>query len=316
LALRLGLAGYGAVASVHARRLAGGQAQLSCVFGPNLDKAQQFARRHGIASATDRFEELLTCCDAVIIASPTGCHFAQALEALDSGRHVLVELPPCAGEAEARRLGEAAARRGVTLGCAHTSRYLQAYRLVGDQIREGRLGIVAAVQYTRCLALRPRSWRDDALLHHAAHPLDLFLNWFPGFELVAAIARPPSGPRCDVSFLGRTAAGAPITAWVSYSSRDPKAELLVAGQEHTLATDGFSFVRRDGAELLWASEAEAAYEDAIGLQDTDFVRACQGSPLATPWAETVRLMRALDRLALLAGEDRSPVADSPTGGPR
>lgn len=316
MALRIGLAGYGAVAAVHARRLAGGEAQLSCVFGPNLGKAQEFARRHGIASATDRFEDLLARAGAVIIASPTGCHFAQALEALASGRHVLVELPPCAGEDEARRLGEAASRRGVTLACAHTSRYLEAYRLVGEQIREGRLGAVVAVQYTRCLVPRPRSWQDDALLHHAAHPVDLFLDWFPGFEPVAAIARPPAAPRRDVSFLARTASGAPIAAWVSYSSRELKAELLVAGQEHTLATDGFSYVRRDGAELLWASEAQAAYQAAIGLQDADFVRACLGSPLAVPWAETIRLMRTLDRLALLAGDSRAPAADSPSHSPR
>lgn len=303
MALRIGLAGYGAVAQVHARRLARlDQAELACVFGPSLEKAREFARRHEFAGATDRFEDLVAGCDAVIVASPSACHFEQALEALESGRHVLVELPPCASEAEARRLGQAAARKGVTLGCAHTSRYLEAYRLVGELIRSGRLGQIAAVQYTRCLALRPRSWQDDALLHHAAHPVDLFLHWFAEFEPLAAIARPEAGPRRDVSFLARAAGGLLISAWVSYSSRELKAELVVAGERHTLATDGFAWVRRDGAELLFDSDAAAAYEEAIGRQDADFLRACLGSPPAVPWTETVRLMAALDRLGALAAE--------------
>lgn len=310
--LRIGLAGYGAVAAVHARRLALlDEAPLGCVFGPSLDKAREFASRYGFAGATDRFEDLAARCDAVIIASPSARHFSQALEAIESGCHVLVELPPCGFQQEARRLGEVASRQAVTLACAHTSRYLEAYRLVGEQIRTGQLGEIAAVQYTRCLELRPRSWQDDALLHHAAHPVDLFLDWFAGFEPVAAIARPVRTPRRDLSFLAQAAGGALISAWVSYSSRELKAELVVAGQRHSLATDGFTYVRRDGAELLLESDATAAYEEAIGRQDAEFVRACLGGPPAVLWSETVRLMRTLDRLAELAAESASEADRSP-----
>lgn len=310
MVLRIGLAGYGAVAAVHARRLALlEEGQLTCVFGPSLEKARAFARSYGVACPTDRLEDLLARSDAVIVASPSAYHFEQALAAIESGRPVLVELPPCATEAEARHLGETACRRGLFLACAHTSRRLEAYRLVGEQIRSGQLGEIAAVQYTRCLALRPRNWQDNALLHHAAHPVDLFLDWFAGFEPVAAIARPERAPRRDLSFLARAAGGVPISAWVSYSSRERKAELVVAGERHTLATDGFIYVRRDGAELLFESDGTAAYEEAIGRQDAEFIRACLGGPPVVPWSETVRLMGTLDRLAKLAAESATE-ADS------
>lgn len=293
--LAIGLAGYGAVAAVHARRLPG----ISCVYGPNLGKAREFARREGIAQAADRYEELLAASEAVIIASPSGCHFDQAREALERGVSVLVELPPCASEGEAQALGEAAAKRGLTLRCAHTSRYLEPYRLIRRHVTGGLMGATQAVQYIRCLSPRQRSWEDDALLHHAAHPVDLFLDWFPGIEPVASVACPPAAHRRDVCFLFRDASGFPVSGFVSYSSRHLKAELLVVGERYTLATDGFSYVSRDGAEPLLEMDATEAYEAAIGDQDAEFIEACRGAPAGVPWPETVKLLWTLDRLTAL-----------------
>ncbi len=301
--IEIGLAGYGAVAEVHARRLRrNSAARLAAVYGPNREKAEDFARRLEIPRATDGLEELLEVSEAVIIASPTACHFEQAHAALARGRAVLVELPPCLSAAEAERLAEEAARRGSVLQCAHTSRYLAPYRRVREEIASGRLGTIFALQYTRCLRLRARSWQDDALLHHTAHPADLFLDWFGEFEPVAALTRPEEPPRQEVLFLARGGGSGQValSVFVSYSSRRPRSQVFIEGEAATLETDGFSYLRRNEAEILLELDAKETYEAAIERQDEAFLAACEGKPAGVSWEETVRLMRRLDRLAELA----------------
>jgi predicted dehydrogenase len=307
MGVEIGLAGYGAVAEVHARRLGGNRsARLAAVYGPNRAKAQAFAHRMGIPQATDRFEELLEASQAVIVASPTASHFEQARAALERGRAVLVELPPCLTAAEAQKLGEEAARRGLVLHCAHTSRYLEPYRRVREEIASGRLGRLFAVHYTRCLKVRERSWQDDALLHHTAHAADLFLDWFGEFEPVGALARPENPPRQEVIFLARGGASGEValSSYVSYSSRWPRAQVFIEGEAATLETDGFSHLRRNEAETLLELDAQEVYESAIERQDRAFLAACQGEATGIAWEQTVRLMRRLERLAELAHQRR------------
>jgi len=300
MALAVGLAGYGAVAEVHARRLKRDpSARLVSVFGPNLTKAEAFARRMEIPRATDRLEEFVEACEAVIVASPTACHFEQARAALQAGRAVLVELPPCTLAAEAERLAEEAARSGVVLQCAHTSRYLAPYQNVRRQIASGCLGAILAVNYIRCLKPRERSWQDDALLHHTAHAVDLFLDWFGDCEPLAALTHPKEPPRRQVALLARGGAAGEIalSAFLSYSSPWPRAETVIDGEAAALVTDGFSYLRRNGVETLLELDAEETYESAIEQQDRAFVAACRGEAAGIGWQETVRLMRRLDRLA-------------------
>jgi len=303
MAVEVGLAGYGAVAEVHARRLRrDSSARMAAVFGPDLKKAEAFARRMEIPRATDRFEELIEVSEAVIVASPTACHFEQVRVALGRGRAVLVELPPCTSAAEAERLAEEAARSGAVLQCAHTSRYLAPYERVREEIASGRLGAILAVDYTRCLKPRERSWQDDALLHHTAHAVDLFLDWFGECVPLAALTCPTEPPRRLVALLARGGAAGEIalSAYLSYSSPWPRAETVIDGESGALVTDGFRYLRRNGVETLLELDPEETYESAIERQDRAFVAACRGEPAGIGWPETVRLMRRLDRLAELA----------------
>lgn len=59
-----------------------------------------FARRHRIPSGCTDPRRALSETDAAVMASPSGFHATQALQALKLGVHVFVELPACetAGE--------------------------------------------------------------------------------------------------------------------------------------------------------------------------------------------------------------------------
>lgn len=300
--MRIGILGYGAVASVHARQLCDQRdVVLTAVYGPNCEKAAVFASTHKIAKFTDSMESLLPLVDAVIICSPSNLHYEQARLCIESGLHTLVELPPCESGAEAQLLERLSLEHDVILQCAHTSRYLSPYLRIADFIRSGKLGSVHQVNYLRHHVLLKRSWTDDALLHHAAHLLDLLIHWFGDITPQACAALPQIYIAQTVSLLGTLSNGAPATIAISYASHLPRMQMVMVGDSCTIETDGFSYIESDLKELKFSCEGQAAYEEAIRKQDAQFVDACQKKPCGVGWQETVKLIQVIDHFRMLGG---------------
>ncbi|MCU1258991.1 MAG: ligC 1 [Bryobacterales bacterium] len=292
--MRIAIVGCGAVAAIHASRLRAAGTPMVGICGSSLGKAQAFAAAHGIERAAADLDAALMDADAAIVASPSEAHFGQAMRALERRAHVLVELPPCASTAQAETLGRIAAGARRILQCAHTSRYLEPYRRVRRWIQEGRFGEIRQVHYVRGVVPSRRSWTDDALLHHAAHPIDLLLDWFGGLEPVAGVALPCGGPGRDISLLAQLPNGAPATIAISYSSKLPHGQLTVIGERHTLITDGFSSMESDDPSLNWRGDATATYEQAVADQDLAFLACCETLVGGVPWEETVRMARHVE----------------------
>ena len=284
------------MSSIHARQLiAEPSVEIVTVFAPNHEETLKFASGHNIKRVSDTLDEAVSLADAVIICSPSALHYRQARECLQLGVHTLVELPPCERTDEAEELGQLAQKRKVQLGCAHTSRYLVPYSRISNVIRRGELGTIQEVTYIRHHTLRDRGWADDALLHHAAHPIDLLLDWFGDLTSRGCVALPEVHNAQTVSLLGRLPNGAPVTISVSYASRLPRIQMLIVGDRHTVETDGFSYVRSDLGHLRYDSPEQLTYEQAIHDQDLAFLRACQGQRTGVVWQETVNLIRTLNR---------------------
>jgi 2-hydroxy-4-carboxymuconate semialdehyde hemiacetal dehydrogenase len=301
MTLKVAMIGYGAVGSIHADQLAAEPGvELWAVYGPKPEKSAAFASAHGIKSAHPTIVQAIADVDVAIVCSPSALHFQQAFECLDYGVHTLVELPPCATTAEAEALGEVAIRRGVLVGCAHTSRFLAPYARIRECIRDNVLGPLQEFNYIRHHQLRERSWRDNALLHHAAHPVDILLDWCGGLEPQGCVAMPDAQHAQTVALLGKLPSGGPATITVTYKSRLPHTRMLVVGEHHTLETDGFTYLRSDLGGLQFTGDGQQVYEQAVGDQDREFLRACQGHGGFVPWEETLKMIRAMDRFQALA----------------
>ena len=147
-----------------------------------------------------------------------------------------------------------------------------------------------------------RSWTDDALLHHAAHHVDLALHWFNWFEPIACVAHPAFERPQDVALLARLENGAPLHFGVSYSSRIPDSRVTIAGSKHTVLTDGFSYIRSDELTFEWKGDETLSYESAIRNQDQDFLAFVEGGDTGTPWNDTLHLAECLDRFLELGSE--------------
>lgn len=78
--------------------------------------------------------------DAIIIATPVASHFTLAAQALQAGKHVLVEKPLTTSSSEAEYLIEEAERRGLTLMVDHTFVYTGAVRTIRELIDNDGIG--------------------------------------------------------------------------------------------------------------------------------------------------------------------------------
>ena len=99
------------------------------------------SRYPGIQTTTD-YRDLFkdNALDAVAIATPASSHYALAMEALQAGKHVLVEKPLTASSTEAERLVEEAGRRNLILMVDHTFVYTGVVRKIRELTFSGKLG--------------------------------------------------------------------------------------------------------------------------------------------------------------------------------
>jgi len=107
-----------------------------------LDKAH---RQCPSAVALGSAEELIARDDveAVVIATPVATHFPLACNALDAGKHVLVEKPMCATIEEGEELIELAASKGVTLMVDHTYLFTGAVQMLRGLCQSGEIGRIS-----------------------------------------------------------------------------------------------------------------------------------------------------------------------------
>ncbi len=139
--LRIAVVGCGYWGSKHVRVLHGadGVGEVILVDGRE-DRLQSLARSYRAAPAFSTLESALPKVDAVVVATPPSTHLAVALEAIQAGKHVLVEKPLAPTTADARQLIDAASAAGVTLMVGHTFEYNPAVWKLRELVRNRELG--------------------------------------------------------------------------------------------------------------------------------------------------------------------------------
>lgn len=141
--LRAGVIGYGYWGPNLVRNFAempGSQIAAVCDLSP--ERLALVQRRYPGIKTTLRYRELLTdgTIDAVAIATPVSTHFELAMQALQAGKHVLVEKPLTTTSQQAVRLVEEAERRSRVLMVDHTFVYTGAVRKIRELVASNELG--------------------------------------------------------------------------------------------------------------------------------------------------------------------------------
>ena len=144
--------------------------------------------RHPRARATADFEEMLADpeLDAVVIATPVPTHYALAKQALEAGKHVLVEKPPAMKGSEMDELVEIASERDLVLMPGHLLLYHPGVRKLKELVDSGELGDVLCV-YTNRQNLGIVRANENALWSLGVHDLSVIL-WLIGEDPVEVSA--------------------------------------------------------------------------------------------------------------------------------
>jgi len=100
--------------------------------------------------------------DLVVLATPDHLHAAQALAALDAGKHVVIDKPLAPTLEEARGVAARAEERGLMLSVFHNRRWDADFLTLQRLIAEGALGEITAFE-SRFDRFRPdpgERWKD------------------------------------------------------------------------------------------------------------------------------------------------------------
>jgi predicted dehydrogenase len=114
--------------------------------------------------------------DAVIIATPVHTHYQLAIQALQSGKHVLVEKPMATTIKEIDHIASVAKKGNLVAMVGHTFIYNSAVRYVKNLIDRGDIGEIRYIYSQRLNLGRIRS-DVDALWNFAPHDISIIQYW-------------------------------------------------------------------------------------------------------------------------------------------
>jgi predicted dehydrogenase len=136
-----------------------------------------FASRYPRARRTADYAAMLADpeLDAVVIATPVPTHYALAKQALEAGKHVLVEKPPAMKGSEMDELVALAAGRDLVLMPGHLLLYHPGVVKLKELVDSGDLGDVLCV-YTNRQNLGIVRANENALWSLGVHDLSVILS--------------------------------------------------------------------------------------------------------------------------------------------
>ncbi|MBQ9785737.1 MAG: Gfo/Idh/MocA family oxidoreductase [Clostridia bacterium] len=156
--IRFGIVGCGVISHAHAAAICECDgAALVGVFDRNPSKREAFAARYGVRAYAS-YEDMLADgeVDAVCICTPSGLHADQAIDAMQKGKHVVLEKPMALNAADAERVVRTAEASGQTLTVISQHRFREDIVRLKRLIEEGAFGTLVLCD------LYMKFWRDPA----------------------------------------------------------------------------------------------------------------------------------------------------------
>lgn len=278
--IRVGVIGSGfmgrTTAETVTRYLPG--AELVAIAGGS--RAPQLAKDYGVI-CEPAASSLLSRpdIDAVFIHSPHADHAAQTLEAIEHGKHVLLDKPMATTVHDCDQIITSAQRAHVNVMIAYGQRFRICNIVARQLIRDGKIGHVKMIEEralnTGGLASLPQwqSRRENLgpLFGHAVHNIDR-IRWLTGDEIVSVAARIEhdgrSGNEVSAMAVLGLSDGTMATLWESWDIPEPgiprsACSAWIVGETGILDLDAYGLLRL-GQGMTWTTMAEQAPIDWKG----------------------------------------------------
>ena len=198
--VRFGFIGAGQIAHYAADAVRSHpHATLVAVQDPHLERRTTLQKKHSMEFAHEAVEEILAnkSVDAVYIAVPNKFHIPLAIQALEAGKHVILEKPFAMNAVEAAKAIAVAEKSGLVLNVGMNQRFSADSQKIKHLVDAGVLGeIYHAKAYWRRRAGIPKlgTWfvsreiaGGGALYDIGVHMLDLCLYTINNFEPVSVV---------------------------------------------------------------------------------------------------------------------------------
>ncbi|GJL83644.1 MAG: hypothetical protein DHS20C01_32780 [marine bacterium B5-7] len=314
--MKICMVGEGAFANKHLDALAKiDNVEVVALVGGVAESTEKVASDRGIPFWTQNLDEGLaqSGVDAAILTTPTPMHASQAMQVLNAGKHVLVEIPMADNLADAEALVKTQQATGLTAMVGHTRRFNPSHQYVHNRIVAGDLNIQQLNVQTYFFRRQnlnalgePRSWTDHLLWHHACHSVDLFQ--YQTGELVSEVFA-LQGPKhaelgiaMDMSIGMKTPSGALCSLSLSFNNDGP------LGTFFRYICDNGTYIARyddlvDGHEQpIDVSKVDVSL-NGIELCDREFISAIrEGREPNASVAQCLDAMITLDRIEKCLGD--------------
>jgi 2-hydroxy-4-carboxymuconate semialdehyde hemiacetal dehydrogenase len=233
--IKIVVAGQGAFGIKHLEALQKiPDVQVVSLTGGNQQQTEEVAKKFGIPHWTGDLAESLAQpgVEAAILATPTQMHADQAVQCMNAGKHVQVEIPMADSVADAERVAKTQKETGLIAMAGHTRRFNPSHQWVHKRIKAGELKVLQMdvqtyfFRRTNMNALgKPRSWTDHLLWHHACHTVDLFAHQTGEAAsqayAVQGLIHPQLKIAMDMGILLKTPSGATCTLSLSFNNDGP-----------------------------------------------------------------------------------------------
>ncbi len=221
---------------------------LAAVCDLDMRKAQRVCRLFG---AHRSYQDLATMVsemdlDAVAVCGPPELHAETAIEALGRGLHVWTESPPAPTVAEARRVAQTAAAKGLIVQVGFMMRFAPAYARLAEIIKSEDFGEPTMLAAKYCTAKSGGHRRH--LLLDALHMIDLARSLMGEVSALCALKCERSGQVTSAVTL-RFTSGVVGTLQLSSLQSEVQERVEVSGADATGIVEG-------RANLRWRTPAQ------------------------------------------------------------
>jgi predicted dehydrogenase len=340
--LRLGVIGCGRIAQVaHLPAIAkAGSVELRTVCDTSPHLAKAMGERYGVTAHTDVPGLLGDRIDAVLVAVPDRFHAAVAMQALQAGKHVIVEKPIAESVEEAETLARLADVAGVQLQVASMQRFdpgvqyaaqaaagLGAIRSVSGWYRVmSRLRppteatffpplVIDPAVRSRELEYKAAHRGEHLLATHGIHVFDL-LRFLAGDYQVHSAILSHNGADYSWHALGRLEAGGALSIEVTASVHAEWSEGIdIYGDlGHLRLRCPFVFTRQASSIRIFDETSQMRSEPVFGKTDpyerqiegfaTAILSGQRAEPTAEDGIQALRVVEAIRKATAAAGPER------------
>jgi 2-hydroxy-4-carboxymuconate semialdehyde hemiacetal dehydrogenase len=308
--MKVVLAGAGAFGIKHLEAIARIPGiEVASLVSPNPETTAELARQWRIPHHTHDLGVALSQpgVQAALLASPTQVHAAQALQCMDAGKHVMIEIPIADSLSDAERIVRTQQQTGLVAMGGHTRRFNPSHQWLHRRIAAGELKVLQMdvqtyfFRRTNMNALgKPRSWTDHLLWHHACHTVDLF-QYQTGQQVAQCYAlqgpvSPTLGIAMDMSIGMKVPGGAICTLSLSFNNDGPLGTFFRYICDHGTYICRYDDLFDGKNNQIDVSNVDVSM-NGIELQDREFFAAIrEGREPNASVGQCIDAMRTLDRL--------------------